>query len=192
MNHRKHITLFLIVILICGAGGMGILFFSKISRKNPVSIKNIDIDSKAVMKLSQLEQVSKKNGITEWELNADTATLLSEKDQAILQNVRVIFYTKDQQKITLTAQKGVLYTQAKDMDFSDNVILTYGDYVMNTDRLHYKKKLHIIQSDAPIQLKNKDSKIVSDQMKLYLKTGVLVFDGHVKGWFSDTFKLPQN
>ena len=192
MNLRKHITLFLIVILICGFLGMGILFFSKAKQGNPISIKNVDVDSKAVMKLSQLEQVSKKDGITEWELNADTATLLSEKDQAILQNVKVTFYTERQEKISLTARHGVLHTQAKDMDFSDEVVLTYGDYVMNTDRLHYKRKLHIIQSDAPIQLKNKESEIVSDQMKLHLKTGILVFDGHVKGWFSDTFKLPQN
>jgi hypothetical protein len=62
--------LILMVIVISG-----FVYFDRLLSK-PVKIKNIKIDTKAALKLNVLQQISKKNGIKEWELKAASATLL--------------------------------------------------------------------------------------------------------------------
>lgn len=159
-------------------------FFSK-----PVQIKDIKIDASAALKLNVLKQISKKNGITEWELEASSATLLKNEDKAVLLDVSVIFYTKAHKRVHLSSEKGILHTKTHDMIFSDTVVVQYETSVLRTDKLHYKKKEHIIYSHDPVVLERKDSIVEADSMTTRLNENVTILKGHVKGRFSENFKI---
>jgi len=94
------IGILILIILVIS----GYIYFDYLFSK-PVEIKDIKIDTKAALKLNILKQISKKNGITEWELKADSATLLKNENTAILQKVSIFFYTKDKKKVHLASQK---------------------------------------------------------------------------------------
>ncbi len=187
---RKKLILPLIGLLICILIGVGIFFYANTLLNTPITIKEINIDSEAALKLNVLEQISKKNGITEWKLKAASATLLKKEDKAILEEVDVIFYTKNNTTVHLTSDRGTLNTKTHDMSFLGNVIVLYETYTLRTDKLHYVKKPHIIRSDAHVTLEDRESVIEADSMLTQLNLNRTTLEGHVKGKFSENFNIP--
>jgi LPS export ABC transporter protein LptC len=170
--------------------GVGIYFYINKALENPITIKDIDLDSKAALKLNLLEQISKKNGVTEWKLKASSATLLKKEDKAILKDVDVIFYTKEKTEVRLTSKEGILNTLSHDMVFLKNVIVRHETYILRTEKLHYEKKPHIIHSDVQVTLEDGESIIKADSMVTQLNQNQTTLKGHVKGKFSENFSIP--
>ncbi len=166
----------------------GFFYFDKLLSK-PVQIHDVKIDTKAALKLNVLKQISKKNGIKEWELKAACATLLKDEDKAVLNDVSIIFFTKNDKKVHLTSKKGFLNTKTHDMTFTDNVVVTYETYVLRTDKLHYNKKEHIISSDTHVKLEKENSVIEADSMTTRLNDNMTILKGHVKGNFSENLNI---
>ena len=166
----------------------GFFYFDKLLSK-PVQIHDVKIDTKAALKLNVLKQISKKNGIKEWELKAACATLLKDEDKAVLNDVSIIFFTKNDKKVHLTSEKGFLNTKTHDMTFTDNVVVTYETYVLRTDKLHYNKKEHIISSDTHVKLEKENSVIEADSMTTRLNDNMTILKGHVKGNFSENLNI---
>ncbi len=53
-------------------------------------------------------------------MNAGSATLLKDEDKAVLIDVSIFFFTKDNKKVHLTSKKGILHTKMHDMTFPMN------------------------------------------------------------------------
>jgi len=190
ISNKKKILYPLIGALVCSLMGVGIYFYISAALNTPLTIKDINVDSGAALKLNLLEQVSKKNGITEWKLKASSATLLKEENRAILKDVDVIFYTLQNTKIHLTSDEGILNTQTHDMSFLKNVIVRHETYTLRTDQLHYDKKPHIIRSNVHVTLEDRESIIEADSMVTQLSQNKTILKGHVKGKFSEKFNIP--
>lgn len=176
-------VLILMIVIISG-----FFYFDK-RLSTPPQLHDIEIDTKAALKLNVLKQISKKNGIKEWELKAGSATLLKDENKAVLIDVSVFFFTKDNKKVRLTSKEGVLHTKMHDMTFSDNVVVTYETSVLRTDKLHYNKKEHIIYSNTHVRLEKENSVIEADSMTTRLNENMTILKGHVKGNFSEKFDL---
>ncbi|MFA5902798.1 MAG: LPS export ABC transporter periplasmic protein LptC [Desulfobacula sp.] len=186
--HKKNVYLLagsLILIIVVVSGFM--IFDKLLSGK--IKVNDIKVDATAALKLNLLKQVSKKNGATEWELTAKSASLLKDEDKAILEEVLVIFYAKEKKKIELTSKSGTLNTKTHDMVFSDNVVVTYVTALLRTDQLHYNKKEHIIRSDSRVRLEKNGSFIEADSMIIYLNDNRIVFEGHIQGSFNENFNI---
>lgn len=190
ISNKKKILYPLIGLFISILLGLGIFFYINAALNTSLTIEDISIDSKAALKLNLLEQVSKKNGITEWKLKASSATLLKEEDRAILKDVDVIFYTPKKTKVYLTADEGILNTRTHDMSFLKNVIVRHETYTLRTDKLHYEKKPHIIRSNVHVTLEDRESIIEADSMVTRLNENKTILKGHVKGKFSESFNIP--
>lgn len=175
-------TLIIIVLAVSGFFVVNKLLSGKIT------VNGLKIDSNAALKLNLLKQISKKDGITEWELTAKSASLLKDKDIAVLEEVSVIFFAKDK-KIELTSKSGTLDTQTHDMNFSENVVISYATAQLGTDKLQYDKKEHIIRSDSRVRLEKNGSFIEADSMIIYLNDNRMIFEGHVNGSFNKNFTI---
>lgn len=188
-RHIKKISTLLIGVLILIILIIGAFYYWDKFLSRPLKIRDVKIDTKAALKLNILKQISKKNGITEWSLEAASATLMKDKNIAVLIDVSVIFFTKDEKKVHMTSRKGELNTKTHDMVFSDHVVVAYETSVLTTDKLHYTKKDHIIYADARVVLKKENSVIEADSMTTRLNENEIVLNGNVKGYFSENFKL---
>jgi LPS export ABC transporter protein LptC len=179
-----------LLILCILAAGAGVIFFAPAMMNTPQTVTDLHINSEAALKLDAMKQISKKNGITEWELEAATATLVKEENQAILTRVHVVFYTKDEDTVILTSDQGILDTETHDMDFNGNVVVRHQTYTLKTDKLHYKKKPHIIHSNTKVWLENTDAAMEADTMEIRINDNQIILKGHVKGTFNENFNLP--
>jgi LPS export ABC transporter protein LptC len=186
---RKILLFFLISLLAAMVAAVAGFFFINRVIQAPPMITDLHIDSEAALKLNLMKQVSKKNGITEWELEASTATLVKEQDRAVLTDVSVVFYTRDNTQVFLTSDQGILNTRTHDIDFSGNVVVRHLTYTLKTDKLHYKKKPHIIHADTKVRLESSDSVMEADTMETRLAENKVILQGHVKGKFSEALNL---
>lgn len=178
----------LLVMVLFGTAGVGYVIHQMMT--GPSQITDLHVDSDVALKLGGMKQVSKSNGITEWELEADTATLAKERNQAILTQVKVVFHTRDNDRIFLTADQGVLDTETHDLAFTGNVVIEHQANTLQTDKLQYKKKPHIIISESRVRLENPNAAMEADTMEIRINDNVMVLQGDVKGTFSEKFKLP--
>jgi len=186
---KQKFTYFLIGLLIFMIVVVsGFLIFNKLL-SGQLKINDIKIDSTAALKLNILKQVSKKNGVTEWELTAKSASLLKDEDKAVLEDVVVAFFAKEKKKVELKSDTGTLNTKTHDMTFSDNVVVTYVTATLRTDKLHYDKKEHIITSNARVRLEKSGSFIEADSMKIYLNDNRIIFEGRIQGSFNEKFNI---
>ncbi|NWH05333.1 LPS export ABC transporter periplasmic protein LptC [Desulfobacter latus] len=178
--------LILLIGLILGGGGA--YYYINYLLTTPITLEDIEVDDTAALKLNVIEQISKKNGVTEWQLNASSATLLKARNTAVLKDINIIFYTKQHTQVHLTATSGELDTKTHDMTFSKNVIIRYQRYTLRSETLHYAKKPHIIYSNSRITVNDEDSEIEADSMQILLNQDLIILKGHVKGQFSEHIK----
>ncbi len=180
----------LTILLVCVVIGLGLFYYANHLFTTPIPIKDIQVDTKAALKLNLLEQISKKNGITEWKLKAASATMLKEENKAVLEDVTAQFFTQDGTVVDLSGRRGILDTKGHNIVFSDNVVIRYQGYTMTSQTLHYDKKPHILYTNSRIRIENEAAAIEADAMETQLNERRIVLKGHVKGVFSDAFTLP--
>jgi lipopolysaccharide export system protein LptC len=182
---KKKLILPLILLLGFIIAGLGAYYYINYLLTTPITLEEIEVDDTAALKLNLIEQISKKNGITEWKLKASSATLLKDRNKAVLKDVNIIFYTKQNTQVHLTASSGELDTQTHDMTFSKNINIRYQRYTLRSETLHYAKKPHIIRSDSRITVNDEDSVIKADSMEILLGQDLIILKGHVEGQFSE-------
>jgi len=182
---KKKLILPLLLLLGFIIAGLGAYYYINYLLTTPITLEEIEVDDTAALKLNLIEQISKKNGITEWKLKASSATLLKDRNKAVLKDVNIIFYTKQNTQVHLTASSGELDTKTHDITFSKNVIIRYQRYTLRSETLHYAKKPHIIRSDSRITVNDEDSVIKSDSMEILLGQDLIILKGHVEGQFSE-------
>jgi len=182
---KKKLIFPLILVIGIIIAGLGIYYYINHLLTTPIELENIEVDDKAALKLNALEQISKKNGITEWKLKASSATLLKDQNKAVLKDVDIIFYTKQNTQVHLTADDGELNTQTHDMSFSKHVTIQHQRYTLTSETLHYAKKPHIIRSDSRVTVDDGDSVIEADSMEVLLNQDLIILKGHVEGQFSE-------
>lgn len=186
---KQRLTYPLIGLLVFITVCIGGFYYFNHLVSQPIEIKDIQIDTQAALKLNALNQISKRNGITEWELSAASARLLKNENKAVLEKISVTFFTKDDKQVLLTSDHGILDTKFHDMKFSDNVIITYGTTIMRTSKLQYSKKTHIIRSDSHVIFEHGSSTIEADSMVTKIDKNQTILKGRVKGYFNEDFKL---
>lgn len=188
MRHRKLKRILLFILAASLLFLAGLYLFNKPGSKK-VSMENVSIDSSADIKLDGMEQISKKHGITEWALKASSARLFKKENKAVLSDVDIVFYLEDKSEVHLASLSGTMDTQSHDMTFSGNVVVTYKDSVLETDKLHYDKKKHILYSNVQVELTKGESVIIADTMRTDLNENTTTLEGNVKGKFIEDIHI---
>ncbi|MFK5954650.1 MAG: LPS export ABC transporter periplasmic protein LptC [Desulfobacterium sp.] len=185
LRGRNRLLFTLAIIMGCVVAALFSLYLvNRITSKDPV-IKNIGIDSKTLIALGAMRQTSTRNGIKEWTLDATSARILKEEHLAILEDVSAHFFLTNGGEIHLTSRSGSIDTETQDMTFSDTVVVRHQDRRLETDRLQYEKKRHIIYSTTPVVLTTPQARLTADQLTVNLNAHVVHLKGNFEGSFSE-------
>ncbi|MBU3948722.1 MAG: LPS export ABC transporter periplasmic protein LptC [Proteobacteria bacterium] len=178
------ITVIAITITSVFAVIIGYRYFSK----KPLKLLPAVLDGTSIS-IERINQISTKNGIMEWSLEARSALYSEDKKEAYFDDLTVTFFTKDNQEIYLSADKGTLKTKSGNIEINGNVIIKNSDYILKTGKIYYDNKKHIIQSNAPVELNSKSSNLVASSMAIDLNTNKAELIGKVEGIFGDNLSL---
>jgi LPS export ABC transporter protein LptC len=120
-------------------------------------------------------------GDSQWEMKADTATYYRKKNLALFDRVQIKINMSDGKSFLLTADKGEMFTDTKDVKIIGNVVIASdtGDK-FHTDYLNYNEKERKFFTNAPVTMENKFMKIKGVGLTLFIKKGQLNLSSMVK------------
>jgi len=118
---------------------------------------------------------------SQWEMKADTATYYRKKNLALFDRVQIKINMSDGKSFEMTADKGEMFTDTKDVEIKGNVVITSdtGDK-FHTDYLNYNEEERKFFTDAPVTMENKRMKIKGVGLTLFIKKGQLKLSSMVK------------
>ena len=188
-TYRKKLKFFLISLIFLTFGVILIVFlqYRHVLEKNDISVSIGQ--SKANISIGKAQQTATRNGRKEWSLEAASADYMDKNSQAIFKDLSVIFYLKDETEVYITANQGILKTDSNDMEIYGNVVVRNKDYKLICDNLYYKHDKRILFSKVPVNITGDSFEIVADSMSLNLNTNKALFEGKVRGTFSEHFTL---
>ena len=147
------------------------------------------VTDQADLSLGKIHQTATRDGRTEWILDAASAQLIQAENKLMLANLSMTFFLKDHREIHLTAEKGTLNTESKDMQVSGNVVVQTDDYRLNTELLDYEHSRKLIHTDVPVHVSGKAGQLQADSMNLQLDTNVVAFKGNVEATYLEDLAL---
>ena len=188
-TYQKKLKFFLISLIFLTFGVVLIVFlqYRHVLEKNDISVSIGQ--SKANISIGKAHQTATRNGRKEWSLDATSADYMDKNSQAIFKDLSVTFYLEDETKVYITANQGILKTDSNDMEIYGNVVVINKDYKLRCENLYYKHDKRIIFSKVPVNITGDSFELVADSMSLNLNTNKALFEGKVKGIFSDQFTL---
>lgn len=177
-NTLKLFLISIIFITFCGIIAVFVKYRHVSDKKDKLVL---NIKNKANISLGKIHQTATRNGITEWRLDAASVDYTVKKNQAILQDLYVTFYLKDNTEIYLTANQGILKTDSNDIEVFGNVVVKNENYSLKTETLHYQHNGRIIYSKVPVVITGNSIDLVADSMSLNLNTNKTLLEGQVAG-----------
>ena len=169
----------LVVILLSIAA---LIFFKTRMFVNPTfEIKNIDTTANVL--LNNFLHTSRTNGIKDLAIKAASAKIINAENLAILKDVSVTVFTEDNTEVQITARNGRFDTKTHDIELSNEVLIKFEDVFLKTDKLHYKKKSHIIYSEGRVEVTKETSVLQADSLVANLNDSTLKLEGNIKGKF---------
>ena len=156
--------------------------------KNPEKVIPVVVDGSSIT-IEKIHQTSTKNGVVEWNLDASSATYSNDKKEAFLKDLSVTFFTKDNQKIFLTADNGILKTESNNIEISGSIIIRSDEYLLKTKKINYEHDKRVIFSKVPVEITSNSMNLVADSMTIYLNTNRAELTGKVEGTFGDNTSL---
>ncbi len=172
------------ISIICLVFGVILTVF--LNYRNGLEINDTSVSAvsnKANISIGQAHQTATRNGIKEWSLDAASADYMTDKNQAVFKDLSVTFFLKDNTRVYVTADRGLLKTDSNDMEISKNVVVKYTQYKLRCENLYYEHKQRIIFSNVPVNITGDSFQLVADGMSLNLNTNKTLFEGKVKGTF---------
>jgi LPS export ABC transporter protein LptC len=115
------------------------------------------------------------------EINADSATFLKKENQARFERVRMKLILPDGKTYELTADRGDLRTDLKDVEIEGNVVIlsNRGDR-FTTNRLKYSDSEKKIYTEDPVTLSNPRFEMKGKGMVLLLKSEHVTMAGGIR------------
>lgn len=153
--------------------------------KPPVS----PVAEKTLMSLDKVRQTATKDGAVQWELDARTAELEAETGLMVLNGLSVRFFLEDGSQVFLTARRGVLDTQKRDIEVTGNVKVENDRYTLLTEMLSYRHETRTLLSDKPVRIVGRSIELRAATMTYELDANRASFEGNVDGNIDEALSL---
>lgn len=128
-----------------------------------------------------IHQTATREGRTEWSLDAASGQYRLSEKKILLTDLSVTFFTRNDQKVFLTARHGSVMTDSHDMEAYGGVVVYNDAYHLETEQMKYSHGLRMITADAPVKITGPTGDLMGDALELDLNHNRLVLRGHVRG-----------
>ena len=187
-SNRKIQIILISVIAVTISVTVAVFIGYRYISKKPEKAIPLVLDGSSIS-IEKIHQTSTKNGVVEWSLDANSASYNEVKKEAVFEDLSVTFFTKDNLKIHLTADKGILKTESSNIEIIGNITVKNEDYVLKTGKINYDNEKRIIFSKVPVEISGKSLNLVAGSMTIDLNTNKAELSGKVEGIIGDDISL---
>ena len=147
----------------------------------PLSMADLDV------KADKVSYIHADGSGRRWTLEADTAQYDRASRKALLDQVRVTFYKKDEKVLYLTANKGELQANHKIMIVRGNVVARSNpDTILRTHSLVYQGKTGLVSTADTVDIETSRMRIKGVGMTLDLNSQQMHIHQSVRSWMMGT------
>ncbi|MCX5881166.1 MAG: LPS export ABC transporter periplasmic protein LptC [Deltaproteobacteria bacterium] len=157
----------------------GIFIKNRYLNQDPVKLIT-SIQQNASLAIGNVHQVSTRDGIKEWILDARSAHVVDESKQLMLEDVTIVYFVKNGKEVQLTANRGILKTETKDIEVTGQVVLTYSNYTLETEQMNYDHGHRMLFSSNPVKIIGDAINLTADSMKYDLTANQTWFQRNVE------------
>lgn len=189
MNRHRLLRRVLLSVAVLSLVATVIVFIGyRRATRNPEILLDL-VQKEADMQLNRIHQTATKNGIREWRLEADSATLLEKKNTMMLSRPDVEFFMQDGDNVHLSAEQGTIHTDSSRLAMSGQVSANTNLYQFKTDALDYDPQSRELRADTQVFLSGRSFTLRANRMVINLETNITRFEGGVEGTISEDFQL---
>tara|TARA_B100001057_G_scaffold108795_1_gene106660 strand:+ start:1118 stop:1732 length:615 start_codon:yes stop_codon:yes gene_type:complete len=110
-------------------------------------------------------------------LESKEATTISTNSELVnLKGVKAVFYFKDGTILIVNSNLGQYNSRTLDMKFSEDVIATYNDNVLNADNAEYTNSLGILIISNKVKIYSTEGDLLADKLTFDVKNQILEID----------------
>ncbi len=164
-------------------GSLGAVVFFVWQALAPVSGEKDPLakpDATADLKLDRVHYTETREGIKEWELEADSAAYNREKETIVLEKIRGTFYGKNQESYVLVGERGRFNTKTKVIEVYDGVkIDSSHGYRFRTKSIQYRADQRELTTSDRVEIKGPDMQMEGVGMVVELNRECLKIFGGV-------------
>lgn len=163
---------------------VGVFFLKRDSEETgPSLIESLPIE--ANLTISKVHQTATRDGVKEWSLDADSAQFFNAQKQLVLNAIAMVLFMENNRQVHLSADEGTLTTESKDVIVKGNIEVTSEQNRLKTEELHYNHEEKFLYGNVPVEIFGQAFNLKADRMSLDLNKNRAVFEGNVKGYFSE-------
>jgi len=189
-SRQRSIKLLLLITIFLVFGVVLTVFIGYRTVSNPQEMfLSSLIQDDATIAIDRVHQTSTKNGIKEWSLDARSAQFIEKDRQAVFDDLSVTFYLENDHSVNLSANKGYLNTDTRDIRIDGDVIADDGEFKILTDTLNYEHKRRVLIAVKPVQILGSTFRLNADSALYDLNSQQTTFDGSIEGTIFDKINL---
>lgn len=185
----QRLKIFLLSVIIIVTGIVISVFAGHRIISNKQKVLTSAIQNKAQISISKFHQTATKNGVTQWDLDAESAQLIESGKKVKFKAPSVTFFLKDNKTAHLTANHGILEVDSSDMEITGNIVVKNESYLLKTEKLYYSHNKRMIYSNFPVTISGDSLIFTAKSIFLNFETNKTRLEGNVKGTFSEAFQL---
>ena len=188
LKTNKKLSIVLVLVMLVTIGIVAAVF---IGYRRVVSAPEqllSSIKEGANLSLGKIRQTATRDGKKEWSLEAGSAHYVENEKKAVLKDLSITYFLKDNREIYLEAEEGILQTDTNDIEFSGNVVIRNEDYQLRTRRLSYEHERRLIFSNDPVQVSGESVNLSARLLKYDLNLNKLLLSGNIEATISRGFE----
>jgi LPS export ABC transporter protein LptC len=180
LKKNKQLSLIFLAVILVTIGTIIAVFigYRKISSAPELLLSSIK--EGANLSLGKIRQTATRDGKKEWSLEAGSAHYIENDKKAVLKDLFITYYLKDDREVYLEAEEGILQTDTNDIEFSGNVVVRNEDYQLRTKRLSYENEPRIIFSNDPVRISGEAVELSANSLKYDLNSDKIMLSGNVE------------
>jgi LPS export ABC transporter protein LptC len=173
---RRYVRLGVGFLVVAAFASVGYLLHTSLQAQKSAQDDHTSLEGmlpEAVQWIQNFHRIEIRDGKKAWELIADEAQYLQEREQVVVRNPRTTLYMKDGEKVTVSGNHGTVeFANGKDLRkavLHDNVEVHLRDFVIRADEAVYERSTEKIVATGPVTIVGTELKVAGNDMTVYVK-----------------------
>jgi len=187
----KKLSIILLIVILLAIGTVVTVFIGYRQVSNAPELLLSSIKDGANLSLGKIRQTATRDGKKEWSLEAGSASYIENEKKAVLKDLFITYFLKDNQEVYLNADQGILNTETNDIEFSGHVVIRNEEYQLKTEQLAYQHERRFISTDVPVHISGDGADVTANSLTYDLNANKIVLTGSVVAAISRNFAPMQ-
>jgi LPS export ABC transporter protein LptC len=173
-------------LIVAAVAGVGYLLHSSLESQKGNQVDRTSLEGMlpdAVQWIQNFHRIEIRDGKKAWELVADEAQYLQERNQVVVRKPRTTLYMKDGEKVTVTGDQGSVEFEGKDLQkavLHDSVEIHVRGFVIRADDAVYDRATEKIVAQGPVTIDGEQLRVAGNDMTVWVKESRFELENSVR------------